>query len=230
MKRYCFLFLMLFSTGSQSQTDSTKIDTKYLEDQFYLGVTYNLLINKPSRVNQYNLSRGLHLGYVRDIPLNEQRNFGIGIGAGYSYSLVYTNIEAIRSKSGEMLYDIISVSDRKVIKSYYQYHSVDFIPFEIRWRTSTPTTFQFWRIYSGVKVSYLFGSNYRLKTETEKIYLKSPDTQNYFDWKVYVAIGRGSWNGYIQYGFTPLLKGKKTQSGTPVDMNLINIGFIFYIS
>lgn len=233
--RTLFLFFILVtslvrsqSLSEEIQTNSKEIDTNYLEDQFYLGITYNLLIDRPSDVSQYNLSRGIHLGYLRDIPLNKPRNIGLGVGLGYAYNLIYTNIQATESPS-KMLYDIISVSDQKVIKTYYQFHSIDFIPIEFRWRTSTPTSFLFWRVYSGIKISYLFGSNYRLKTETSQSYLTSPDTQHYFDWKAYISFGRGSWNGFIQYGLTPLFKGKTTQNDIPIDMTLVNIGFIFYI-
>lgn len=228
MKTFIFILTTVIIQFSYSQIDSLKVNTKYLEDQFYFGITYNLLINKPAGVNQYNLSRGVSAGYIRDIPLNQERNVGLGAGIGYGYNLIYTNIKPTL-QGDKMVYDIVSVNDEKISKSYYQYHAIEFTPIEFRWRTSTPTTFRFWRVYSGIKVAYLFGSNYRLVSETEKLYLKSPDTQNYWEWKAYLALGRGSWNGYVQYAFTPFLRGKQTQSGTLFDMNLINIGFIFYI-
>ena len=52
-----------------------------------------------------------------------------------------------------MSYEIISISDKKVEDSYYEQHSIGF-PIEFRWRTSTPYSHKFWRIYTGVKPTY----------------------------------------------------------------------------
>ena len=81
MRFFLTLFLSFFcATIIWSQdivADSTKvIDPKYREDQFYLAITYNLLGNKPDNVTQTGFSSGFHLGYIRDLPLNERRNFG----------------------------------------------------------------------------------------------------------------------------------------------------------
>ncbi|GIZ15450.1 PorT family protein [Capnocytophaga catalasegens] len=223
-----FILLFLSIQNTFTQIDSTQIDTKYLEDQFYIGISYNLLTNKPSKVNQYNLSRSMYGGFIRDIPMNKQRNIGIGIGIGYSYNLIYTNIKAT-STSSKILYDIVSMNDNNIEKNYYQWHSMDFIPMEFRWRTSTAYYHKFWRIYTGIKASYLFGSSYRMKNDTEQLFYKSPDTQKYFEWKIYTSVGHNTWNLFVQYSLRPLFKDQTTQSGVPIDMNVLNIGLIFYI-
>src|SRR5690606_31763069 len=87
MKTSSFLILLLWGLGSsvwgQEPSIGPVVDTKYLEDQFYVGLTYNFLMDMPTDVTQRNLSYGLHGGFIKDIPLNLGRTVGLGIGIGY---------------------------------------------------------------------------------------------------------------------------------------------------
>ena len=76
-----------------SQEEGEKIvDSLYREDQFYAGVTYNLLGKMPSGVSQNGFSSGFHLGFIRDMPINEKRNIAFGLGVGYSTNSFNQNI------------------------------------------------------------------------------------------------------------------------------------------
>src|SRR5690606_9559354 len=88
-------FLLFHGTYAQEQdpVDWVEVDTKYLEDQFYIGLGYNLLLNKPDLLSQRNLSYGLQLGFIKDLPLNPERNFGLGVGVGYAVNSYYSNID-----------------------------------------------------------------------------------------------------------------------------------------
>lgn len=80
---FCFHLILLFHIPIVAQDSLVKREldiNRYLEDQFYIGVTYDILANKPSQVSQNNLSRGIQIGYIRDLPLNIDRNRGFGIG------------------------------------------------------------------------------------------------------------------------------------------------------
>lgn len=222
--KYFLLLFFVSSLNLYSQADSLSLDDKYREDQFYAALTYNLLLDKPSGVGQHNLSRTLHLGFVRDFPINEARNKGLGVGVGYSHNLLYMNLEYTDNQ-----YRIFQMGAEKTEKSYFQFHSLDIIPLEFRWRTSTAETFSFWRIYAGAKVSYLFAANYRKVSEQQKIYEKVPDIQNKFLWKSYASFGYGTWNIFFEYTFTPIFQNKKTITNTPIPTNMFNVGLIFYI-
>ena len=76
-----------------------EVDRKYLEDQFYLGLTYNFATNLPAGISQRNLSYGLQAGFIKDIPLSYQRNMGIAIGLGYGINSYYTNLLASQQGS-----------------------------------------------------------------------------------------------------------------------------------
>ena len=109
MRFYMLWIGCLLSVATYAQTDSlevaNEVDTHYLEDQFYLGITYNWLISKPDDIKQHSFSRGLFGGYQRDIPLNKARNIGLAAGVGLSYQLTYINLKA---QEGVMAYCMTS--------------------------------------------------------------------------------------------------------------------------
>ena len=91
------LFLIFFWNSfvcvfAQSSTEIVS-DSLYREDQIYVGVTYNAVINLPNGVSQNSFSTGLHLGVIRDFPINKRRNVAIGLGLGYSVNLFNQNIK-----------------------------------------------------------------------------------------------------------------------------------------
>ena len=122
MRFYMLWIGCLLSVATYAQTDSlevaNEVDTHYLEDQFYLGITYNWLISKPDDIKQHSFSRGFFGGYQRDIPLNKARNIGLAAGVGLSYQLTYINLKAQEGSNG-LLYDIVSIEDEHIQKNYY---------------------------------------------------------------------------------------------------------------
>ena len=98
-----FVFTLAAQTGLVPESDSL-----YREDQFYVSVTYNSLINMPINVSQNSFSPGLHLGFVRDFPLNKRRNIALALGLGYSYNSYNQNIRI--SESNPSIYTIPALS------------------------------------------------------------------------------------------------------------------------
>ena len=91
MFKHISLFIVLISVSfGFAQNDST--DHKYLEDQIYLGIFYNTLNDVPNELNQNKFSSSFSIGFIRDLPLNENRNFGLGIGLGLSRSSYNNNL------------------------------------------------------------------------------------------------------------------------------------------
>ncbi len=152
VERYLVILLfILFSTQIRAQSDSLKLEgeqfSKYLEDQFYIGFGYNLLLNKPSEAVQRNLSYNLQAGFIKDIPLNARRNFGVGLGLGYAVNSYYSSIVAAET-GDDITYEVRSTSEFN--RSKFETHSLE-VPLELRWRTSTAEEYRFWRIYAGAK-------------------------------------------------------------------------------
>lgn len=230
MRFYMLWIGCLLTAVASAQSDSLQIDhsidTKYLEDQFYLGVSYDWLVSKPENMKQHSFSRSFFGGYQRDIPLNKARNIGLAAGVGLSYELLYINLKATPSDTGT-LYDLVSIEKARIHKNYYEHYRVDF-PIEFRWRTSTPYTHKFWRIYTGLRPSIAFVSGYKLNSSSQN-YTLSLESLKEFQCGLYAAIGHNTWNIYVQYGLRPLFKDTYSQEGSSLESHMLNIGLIFYI-
>ncbi|TYA52450.1 porin family protein [Formosa maritima] len=227
------VFLSLICvTAIRSQekvTDTTKvIDPKYREDQFYLAITYNLLGDKPNNVSQTGFSSGFHLGYIRDLPLNERRNFGLGLGLGFSLNSYNHNIFIYESDAGEIEYINLSDSDINYTKNKFSTYLVE-MPLEVRWRTSTIEEFRFWRIYTGFKVGYLVASSTKFKGEQGKIKNNNLKDFNDFQYGLTLSAGYNTWNFHIYYSLNPILSKDAKIGVQAIDMYAIKFGLIFYI-
>ena len=90
----CFVGLLLCVSALFAQKERTldSLDTKYREDQFYFGVTYNALVNTPEFVDSQGLSGSLHFCFTRDMPINPRRNPSIALGLGASFDAYVTTL------------------------------------------------------------------------------------------------------------------------------------------
>jgi hypothetical protein len=221
----CFIFLSFFSGFSQSVPDFQAVDSLYREDQFYIGVTYNTLQNRPIGVTQNNFTPSFSIGILRDMPINKARNKAIAAGLGYSLNSYNQNI-LISENNGNPQYSAIP-DGTFFDKNKLTLHSIDF-PIEYRWRTSVPETHKFWRIYTGLKLSYLFNtqSNYE-DSQTSYLVANNPDI-NKFQYGTYLSVGYNTVNFNIYYGLNPIFKSAEL-NGRSIGINTLNFGFMFYI-
>lgn len=218
---YLFSCLIIKAQESPKQT----LGNKYLEDQFYIGLGFNILLERPSDVVQRSLSYSLQAGFIKDIPFNQKRNFGLGLGFGYATNSYYNNIAA--SETGNsIVYEVLSSSDYK--RSKFETHAIE-IPLELRWRTSTADEYKFWRIYGGVKLGYVFSGRSKLVTESETTKFSNDDIQN-LQYGLQLNFGYNTWNIHTYYGLNPLLKDEVgLEGGESITMGVLRIGVIFYI-
>ena len=92
MGRILFLFLLVSSVLRAQNNDTIK-NSKYLEDQIYLGFSIATLINTPDGVTQNGLSNSFELGFIKDIPVSDKGDFAVGIGLGYVRTTYFQNIK-----------------------------------------------------------------------------------------------------------------------------------------
>ncbi|MET7029758.1 porin family protein [Sediminicola luteus] len=229
MMKYVMLFLMgtiAVQGWSQEPPASAPVDENYLEDQFYLGVTYNLLLNKPTDITQRNLSYGIMGGIIKDIPLNDDRNFGLGIGVGYALNSYYTNLFAAEV-NGEISYSGLTSSD-DFKRSKLETHVIEF-PLEIRWRNSNATDYKFWRVYAGGKLGYIFEGRSKFVDDTGKTGFSNPDIKK-LQYGLMFNVGYNTWNIHIYYALSRLLEdGVVLDTMEPIEVKPLRIGIIFYI-
>lgn len=235
MKIRVFIILLMFSgsytlIAQEEILENDEVDvsggSKYLEDQFYIGLTYNILLDRPSNVSQNNFSNGLQFGFIKDIPLNARRNVGLGIGLGLAKNSYFSNLRALEVE-GDIIYEVIPGSEsyrRNKVTSYL----VE-MPFEFRWRTSTIDSYRFWRVYTGVKLGYAISARSKYVTADEKLKFSNPDVDK-FQYGVYFSFGYNTWNFYGYYQLNDLFKDTMIEStGEQIKMSPLNIGLMFYI-
>lgn len=225
----CLFLISFFNVFSQEEkpeiTPMVKIDSLYREDQFYFSVTYNLFSQVPDGLKQDKFSAGISAGFLRDMPVNEKRTVAIAAGLGLSYQNYFQNLTISRNADG-LLYGVNDYNE--FVSNRYRQYLVD-LPIEFRWRNSTFQSYKFWRIYTGLKFSYVF-SNKSVLDDGETTYKINNNPEiNKFQYGAYISAGYNTWNIYFYYGLNPLFKDVKTISGEEVKMRTMNLGLIFYI-
>lgn len=224
-------FFIYFGAFAQEEVLENKVlDSLYREDQFYCSVTYNILQNAPVGVSKSRFSPGFTFGFLRDMPINKSRTFAVALGVGYSLNIYDENLYIYDLDNGSggltRVYEPIS-SDIYYNKNKLSLSYID-IPLEIRWRTSTPDSHKFWRIYAGFKVSYLVVDRYKFSNDIFKSIITKNSDLNKLQYGCYIAAGWNSVNVYAYYSLNPIFKTAQVAS-EPVKMKTLNIGLMFYI-
>jgi hypothetical protein len=221
---FVFLGAMLQAAG-QDDVVSNSDDNWYFEDQFYFSLTYNFLRNKPGVVTQRNLSYGLQLGMIKDIPLNAAGTLAVGMGLGLGLNTYYSNLIATETVDG-IAY---SLGDNIVgfKRSKLETHLVEF-PLEFRWRNSTLEEYRFWRLYAGVKAAYVLGARSTSVIEGKKSGFYNTDVER-FQYGLTLNIGYNTFNLHMYYALSDLFRENAVIESQSLGFSPLQIGVIFYI-
>jgi len=231
MKYSLFFIAFLICTHaffSQERDIPNKPDSLYKEDQFYAGITYNLLSNKPGAVTQIGFSSGFHLGFIKDMPINKRRNIAIGLGIGYSANSFNHNMLINKNELGDVTYSILNESDVSYTKNKFSMHLVE-IPLEFRWRTSTASEYKFWRIYTGFKLGYVLTHTTKFRGDFGVLKFSDIKDFNNLQYGLTLSIGYNTWNLYLYYTLNPIFSDDVQLNNKNLDMNVVKIGLMFYI-
>ena len=223
------IFLLVSLTIFAQATDSlpevertVKVtDPFYREDQFYVGITHSLLMQKPKGFGQRSISVGTNFGFLRDIPVNKKRTVAIAPGAGFAFYNLRHNFAALNPATNDVVIDNNASKNIQNL-TYFE------IPIELRWRTSKVYSHKFWRIYAGIKYSYLLSSKSKYEGYYGNVTLKNSNMLSKSNLGVYMSVGFNTWNLYAYYGFKPLYD-KGTANPNEPYLNMINLGLMFYI-
>ncbi len=219
---FCIAATRLFSQSET--TDKQAVDSLYREDQFYFNITNNSLQNVPVGYKQNRFSPGLGIGFLRDMPLNKKRTIAFALGCGYSVSILNQNI---RLTDGNQSNTFNVIANYGYDKNKYSLHYID-LPLELRWRTSTPINTEFWRIYAGFKISYMFYNQYKFEGNNQNVALTNISEINKIQYGCYVSTGWNTFNIYILFGLNPVFKSA-TIGLQPINATTLNFGLQFYI-
>lgn len=223
MRKLIIALFFTISTTVFSQVDSLQLGAKYYEDQVYLSVTYNQLYNQPSTVAKSGISFNFSAGYMRDIPLNEQQNFGIAIGAGYSFDSFNHQLK-VDNINNAITYSL----DGTLSSNTFKTHNID-IPFEIRWRTSTAQKFKFWRVYPGFKLSYNLSNTFSYTDANGAVNtISNLVDYNKLQYGLTLSVGYDAFNAYTYFGLSPLYKNASI-GAEKINTRQFKVGLIFYL-
>lgn len=216
-----YLGLISWMNFAQDTIQSLPVDNKFREDQFYFSISHQVFLNRPSDIAQNSFSPELRLGFLRDMPFTTNRQFAIAPGIGFSYKNINTNaiFSSINTKdiNGNIVYSAQNINQFLIE-----------VPLELRFRTATPTNFEFFRAHIGCKASYLFWSQSTF-SGFDTFSVSNKNDFNAILWDVYLSIGFNSLNAFVSYGLNPMLKSPINYDGTKMDFRRMNFGLIFYI-
>ena len=226
----CFLFIILFANSSIAQDTIPKIvgDLHYREDQFYIGVTYNILTSLPDGVHPEKLTGGIHFGFLRDMPLNKNRNIAIAIGAGLSIDQYGQNLFIDKDIEGNTTFTILDSNTE--FESNKLITGIAELPVEFRWRSSSPTLYKFWRVYAGFRLGYTFWNRTSYKDSANSISLTNIEEFDKLRFATTLSLGFNKFNFFVYYSLNPFFNEDAiTIDGQQVNLNTIKLGLIFYI-
>ena len=217
----CFVpFFLLWCCISSAQVEDS---SSYREDQFYVDFNFALQSSDISRFKQNGFSRSVHFGFLRDYPLSKVGNKAIALGVGYGFVRLVNNIN-VENVQNTFQYDIPLA--QRPLRNVFSYHQLQ-LPLELRWRTSTPTEYSFWRVYLGYRLSYQFGAQFN------PFFGRSISLKNQLSpWQhsFGVSLGYNAWNLCFDYSLTPLLRNDiRTIEDNQLRLFPVQIGLIFYL-
>jgi hypothetical protein len=235
MRFVCLLILFLSGTFPSMAQDKKQIenaipnivDSLYREDQFYIGLSFNLLTSQPDSFSQNGFSGGLHAGFIRDMPLNKRRNIAIGVGLGVSTNTYTSNLFIGQEATGETVFSILE-NGTNVDRNTFNTNLIE-MPIQLRWRTSTPTNYSFWRIYTGVKLSYIYHYKAKFKNSTTSVTQTNIPELNRWRYAATLTLGNGSFNAFVQYDLQTLFNQDALIDTQRVNLQPIKFGIEFYI-
>lgn len=236
MRNLLLVLTLLLAYSSVAQNGQKKkdgnaipsvIDSLYREDQFYIALSFNLINNEPRDFSQNGFSGGLHIGFIRDMPINKRRNKAIGLGLGISTNSYNSNLFIGEDTSGNSIFSIID-PDLDYDSNRLNTNLIE-MPIQYRWRTSTATRTNFWRIYTGIKLSYIYYYRARFEQPGNTVIQTDIPELNRFRYSATLTLGNGSFNAFVQYNLNTLLNNNAQIDGRAINLQPIKFGIEFYL-
>lgn len=226
-----FLFLAVPSTAFAQEENSKDsiVDPRYREDQFYASVTYNLIGSAPTGVSLNGVSGGISFGFLRDMPINEQRNVAIAIGGGVSFDQFGQNLFIGEDENEKTIFRALDENVVNFDTNRFSVATVE-LPLEFRWRTSTQNNFKFWRIYGGLRAGYAYWYRAYFKQPGNEVSQTDIPEFQRFRLGATLSFGYGTFNFYAYYSINPFFKDATTiDTSEEVNMRTLKLGINFYI-
>jgi hypothetical protein len=178
----------------------------------------------PIGISQKKFTPSFSAGFLRDMPINKSRTIAFAAGLGYSINNYNENL-LITTNDGKANYSVINGTNYD--KNKLILHYID-LPIEFRWRTSTPESHKFYRIYGGFKLSYLVYDYSKFVGEPQDFIVSNNADLSKIQYGTYIDFGYNSLNFYVYYGLNSIYK-TGTIDNKNIDLKTVNFGLMFYI-
>ncbi|HSP40657.1 MAG TPA: porin family protein [Gillisia sp.] len=232
MKNYFLIIFGLFVTlpafaqevyyGSEDRVDSL-----YREDQFYIGLTFHVMSDMPQEVTQKGFSGGLHAGFIRDFPINRRRNVAIGAGLGWSINTYGQELFIGEDGNGNTIFRDLNTRGIEYDTNRFSTQLIE-IPLEFRWRTSTPESYRFWRIYTGLRLGYAYHFRSNFKEPGNQVIQTDVPEFDRFRIGTTFTFGYNTFNFHLYYNLNPMFKDAFLNE-EEIGIHTFKIGLMFYI-
>jgi len=220
--------MSLPSLAQDSNSPVTKvIDSLYREDQFYIGLTFHLLRDLPESVSQSGFSGGLHLGFIRDFPLNKRRNIGFGAGLGWSGNSFGQELFIGEDSNNNTVFRNLNSEGIDYNSNRFTTQLIE-VPIEFRWRTSTPDSHKFWRVYTGLRLGYVYYFQSTFKQGGNQVIQTDVPELNRFRIGTTLSFGYNTFNLHLYYSLNPFFKDAKL-GNSDIGITTFKVGLMFYI-
>ena len=231
IKYLSLIFFSLVSLGlsAQTQAETAVVDSLYREDQIYIGFTYNLLTGKPENITGPQFSGGFHTGFIRDFPLNQRRNVAIGLGLGWSINTYGQNLFIGEEPDTEKtIFRILDKEELAFDKNRFATQSVD-VPLQFRWRSSTAEMYKFWRVYTGLRPSYVY--YYRTNFQQPGNTVRQTDIPEFNPFRLGATFtfGYNTFNFHFYYSLNSFFNEEAKVNGNSIELRTFQVGLMFYL-
>ncbi len=222
MKKLFLLFFIGLAISSFAQKDSLQLGDAYTEDQLYIIISHNQLLNQPSSISRSGYLFGLSSGYIKDILLTRQGNLSVGLGFGYNFD-TFNHGFTITEENNQVVFSYENTQS----SNKFLAHNLEF-PFQFRWRTSDAITYKFWRVYMGIKTTYNLSNKFKYNDGAETFLYKNVSQYQKWQFGATLSVGYDVFTIHAYYGLNPVLKN--ISPGTKdISSRIMKIGLVFYV-
>ena len=222
MNKVIFLLFLFCGASLFAQKDSLQIGDRYADDQLYAIISYNQMYDQPSGIFRSGFSYGFSAGFMKDVILNKEGTISFAVGAGYGFDF-YNHELKVEEFNRVTIYS----EDYTLSSNTFFSHNIE-VPFEFRWRTSTANKYQFWRIYTGVKLLYNFSNRFVFVDANDlSTSFSNISGFNKLQYGLTLSAGYDAFNFHFFYGLSPMYSDGNI-AGETIQTKALKFGLVFY--
>ena len=102
------------------------------------------------------------------------------------------------------------------------------LPLEFRWRTSVPESYRFWRIYTGLKLGYIYHFKSNFRQEGNQVVQTDVPELERFRLGTTFTFGYNTFNFHVYYNLNPFFNDAQLNN-TEFGIHTFKVGLMFYL-